>query len=317
MKFLITGGSGFIGTNLVEYYSSKGHEVLNIDRVKPKIENHNQYWKKLDIRNTQEVMGIVSEFNPEYVIHMAADTGLTGTSLDNYDTNLEGVKNVLKLCKEISSIKKIIFASTMLVCKAGHIPRSDSDYSATTLYGKSKAIAEDMVRKSALKCDWVIVRPSSIWGPWFGRTYREFFELILAKKYMNFGGKMSTKTYGFISNVIYQIDRILFDERSNGKTLYLGDYEPTNIKVWSQEISFILNQKVKVVPKFLVIIAALVGDVLGKFNFRFPLNSFRIANMTTDNILDLSKTKEIAPNLPYSRIEGSKFTIDWIESQKK
>lgn len=49
-KILITGGSGFIGTNLIELLSkSKNYEILNVDFQPPKKENHKLYWKNLDI----------------------------------------------------------------------------------------------------------------------------------------------------------------------------------------------------------------------------------------------------------------------------
>ena len=50
----------------------------------------------------------------------------------------------------------------MLVCKAGHIPKSDTDYSPNTLYGESKMKGEMLVRSSNLKCDWAIIRPTSM-----------------------------------------------------------------------------------------------------------------------------------------------------------
>lgn len=42
------------------------------------------------------------------------------------------------------------------------------------------------------------------------------------------------------------------------------------------------------------------------------MTSFRLKNMTTDNIIDLSDTYELAPNPPYSRIEGVRKTLDWL-----
>lgn len=50
-KILITGGSGFIGTNLIETIQKTGkYEILNVDFCKPKIYYQRQYWKNLDIR---------------------------------------------------------------------------------------------------------------------------------------------------------------------------------------------------------------------------------------------------------------------------
>lgn len=49
MRILVTGGSGFIGTNLVDYYLSKGEEVINFNIAPPKNAQHKPYWRKVDI----------------------------------------------------------------------------------------------------------------------------------------------------------------------------------------------------------------------------------------------------------------------------
>ncbi len=59
--------------------------------------------------------------------------------------------------------------------------------------------------------------------------------------------------------------------------------------------------------------AAYFGDLLKLFNITFPMTSFRLKNMTTDNIIDLSETYNIAPNPPYSRIDGIKATLQWLK----
>ena len=48
MKLIITGGSGFIGTNAVEHFS-KHFEVINIDHQKPQIEEHMKYWRNVEL----------------------------------------------------------------------------------------------------------------------------------------------------------------------------------------------------------------------------------------------------------------------------
>jgi hypothetical protein len=60
-----------------------------------------------------------------------------------------------------------------------------------------------------------------------------------------------------------------------------------------------------------------LGDLLKSFGIAFPMTSFRLHNMTTDNVHDLSPIQEIAPNLPISRIEGTKRTLDWINNVEK
>ena len=75
-KIVITGGSGFIGTNLVEYFVNFGYNVKNFDIVKPRNKSYDKNWTQLDILNLKLFSNKLKEFNPNYVIHLAARTDL-------------------------------------------------------------------------------------------------------------------------------------------------------------------------------------------------------------------------------------------------
>lgn len=314
MRILITGGSGFIGTNLIDFYINQGDQVLNIDLKPPQNKSHEIFWEKADIRDYTELYSKIITFEPDVVLHMAAKADLTGKSIEDYSSNTSGVKVLLDACNKVKSIKKVIFTSTMLVCKVGYIPKDENDYCPPNLYGESKMIGEKLVKEYAdhLNFNWVIIRPTSIWGPWFGPTYRGFFEMIMKHRYFNFSGKMSNKTYGYIGNSIYQIDSLLKADSSNSKTFYIGDYESTNIKEWAIEIANEINSSLFTVPRFIIEIAAKAGDIFKFLNLRFPMNSFRFKNMTTDNVLPLEETRKIAPLTNFTRTEGNKLTIKWM-----
>jgi nucleoside-diphosphate-sugar epimerase len=315
MKILITGGSGFIGTNLLEFYLKKKYTVLNIDCSEPVNKIQSPYWQNLDIRDYDSLKKSVLDFNPDYIVHLAARTDLNGKNLSEYSTNTTGVENILKIVNQyLPNLRKIIITSSMLVCCPGFYPKTSTDYHPATIYGESKVKTEKIIWNNPPVCDWCIIRPTSIWGPWFGIPYRNFFDMVIAKRYFHIGHKSSTKTYGYIGNAIYQIDKILFTETSdiNNKVFYIGDSPATNIEKWSNEIANELNCKIKRIPYFLIKIVALFGDFLKFFTIHFPMNSFRLKNMTTNNIIDLTNTYNIAPNPPFSRIEGIKRTLEWI-----
>ena len=59
MKILITGGSGFIGTNLVDYYRQKGWEVMNVDVREPKNKEARSCWTQCDITDLVALEGVV------------------------------------------------------------------------------------------------------------------------------------------------------------------------------------------------------------------------------------------------------------------
>lgn len=164
---------------------------------------------------------------------------------------------------------------------------------------------------------WAIVRPSSIWGPWFKAPYRTFFDMIYKKTYFDMGKISCTKTYGYVENSVYQIMKLLFSDETNGNTYYLGDYEPVFISDWSKEISLLLHNKKPIeLPFFVFKVAATTGDLLQTIHLPFPMTSFRLNNMTTNNIIDLKETFNIVGNLPVDRMTGVEKTLEWLNYKK-
>lgn len=315
MKVLVTGGSGFIGINLIKYFlQRKDIELLNIDiKLSPLVEINN-ITEICDICDKHKLLTIISKFNPDYIVHLAARTDLDGKTLEDYSANTIGVRNLVEIALTLPNLKKILITSSMLVCKAGYQPVSQEDYCPTTLYGQSKVLTEQITRKADLKCDWVFLRPTSIWGPWFNVPYRNFFDMIKARRYFHIGHNSCTKTYGFVGNAVYQIIAILFSDTTDNpnKVYYLGD-EPTNIEEWANEIATFESIHIPRLPFVIFRFAALFGDLLKFIGIKFPMTSFRLHNMTTDNIINLSNTDLIAPLRPYSRIEGIEQTLDWLK----
>jgi nucleoside-diphosphate-sugar epimerase len=312
-KILLIGASGFIGTNLLDYLNDKGYCVLNFDMSEPKNKNQVKFWKNINILEHEFLLKKTLLFNPDYIIHLAARTDLNGKTLNDYSANTIGVENVLKVSKQLPDLKKIIITSSMLVCSLGYTPKDQFDYHPTTVYGESKVITEKNVWANRPHCDWAIIRPTSIWGPWFD-TYKNFFEMIGSRRYFHIGNKLCTKTYGYIDNTVYQIERILLTDTlsDDNKIFYLGDSRPTKIEEWADEIANIFDYKIIRVPYSLIFTAGLIGDLLKKIGISFPMTTFRLHNMTTDNIINLSNTEVIAPELPYSRIQGIMKTLGWL-----
>ena len=93
-KVIVTGGSGFIGSNLVNKLLELGWVVLNYDINAPKIEAHYKFWKNIDVTDRRILIDSVRSDNPDYIIHLAARTDLNEKySLDGYAANIEGVRN--------------------------------------------------------------------------------------------------------------------------------------------------------------------------------------------------------------------------------
>ena len=103
---LITGGSGFIGTNLINELINSNYTILNIDKVEPKIQSHKQFWKFCNILDKNKLEKIFLEFNPDYLIHLAAKTDTESSLIEDYSENIQGTKNVLAISKKCKSMPK-------------------------------------------------------------------------------------------------------------------------------------------------------------------------------------------------------------------
>lgn len=323
MKILVTGGSGFIGTNYIDFLLNQGYDILNIDIAPPKNFVHNKFWKQIDILDFDVFQKYVLEYNPNYVVHLAARTDLNETnSIEGYDVNIQGVRNVMNICSELKNLKRIIIASSMLVCKLGYNPKSFDDYEPNSLYGESKVMTEKIVKEYNL--NWTIVRPTSIWGPWFGEPYKNFFDLVIKGYYFNIpANDASTKTYGYVGNICRQIYSLMLNENDLVKNnyFYLGDLSSINITYWADRIRKLNNQsKLLTLSKMVLIFAAKVGDFL-KFKlgiYKFPMNSFRYNNMTNDNIIeDLKRTIEVTNIGAESSLDDEIIkTLNWLKQNK-
>lgn len=318
-KILVTGGSGFIGTNLVEkLLSISDIEVKSIDIVSPKIDAHNECFEMCDVTDFSKLSSVFEDFKPDCVFHLAARTDLDGKSLGDYDTNISGVENICQLCHPASSVRKVLFASSMLVCSIGYKPNDINDFHPTTTYGVSKVEGEKIVRKySSSIVDYVIFRPTSIWGPWFDEPYKNFFDIVLSNKFVEIGNKMATKTYGYVGNAVNQLLSLSASSRDlSNELIYLGDSKPINIQLWARLICKKARLRKPISAPVLVFrVAAIIGDGFKKIGIAFPMTSFRLNNMTTDHVVDCSLVSNLNK---YKEIElevGVTQTLDWLRTR--
>ena len=318
-KILITGGSGFIGTNLIEVFTQNGFLLLNLDIQKPRNREQNGFWQSCDICDYSSLAKSFSSFNPDYVIHLAATTDIIeDKGLEYYKTNIMGVKNIVSLCSKDSNVKRVIFVSSMLVNEVGYVPCNPYDYNPSTLYGTSKVKGEEIIFSARdTLTEFCVVRPTSIWGEWFDAPYRQFFDFVLKEKFFSLGRKSSNKTCGYVLNTVYQLKELLFAKKSDvfGQVFYLGDAPALNIAEWAIDIAKNASVKKPIRLPFVVFkMAAKLGDILLGINVWFPMTGFRLKNMTTDNIIDLDKTYKLCGVPPYSYKEGIRKTVEWLQS---
>ena len=319
-KILITGGSGFIGTNMVEYYIDQSFSILNLDIAPPLDEKQLKYWSKCDINNKDDLINQFKKYRPTHIVHLAAGTGMDVKDISHFKTNFEGVKNIISASNAVDSVVKIVFTSSLLVCERTYSPKNDVDFKPDTLYGESKVLSEKIVRESNINSDWSIVRPTAVWGPWFRSSYTTFFKLVMKGYYFNPGKKILKKPATYVGNTIYMIDKILHSEESNNKVYYLADYPEYSIQEWAKSISFFAGKRNPFsFPRILILSIAKIGDIL-KFLKIFsdpPLTTFRLNNIISSTSYDLDKTKFIVGNLPYDLNSSVELTLNWLKNHSK
>ncbi|MDP1537825.1 MAG: NAD(P)-dependent oxidoreductase [Burkholderiales bacterium] len=318
-RVLITGGSGFIGTNLVEHYVARGDEVLNLDVARPRHPAHAAVWQQINLLDAPALAQAIANFDPQIVLHMAARTDLSGATVEDYPANTVGVSNLIQALRTLRALQLAVFASSMLVCRIGYRPESEDDYAPSTAYGQSKIEGELRVRREAGSAmPWVMLRPTSIWGPWFGAPYRDFFEAVQRGWYVHPHARKIHRNYGFVLNAVHQIDRLVATgaEGLLHRTVYLADYQPIELKAWACLIQRELRARpVREVPLLVLRLAALLGDLLKAAHVRgFPMNSFRLNNLLTDSVLDTSAMERAVGALPYDLPAAVAITCRWMTS---
>jgi nucleoside-diphosphate-sugar epimerase len=320
-RVLITGGSGFIGTNLVDHYLRLGHNVRAIDVVAPRQPAHLPNFRAIDVRDAHALQRAVIEYEPELVFHLGARTDLRGRVLADYAGNIEGVTNMVRAVNELPNLRLAVFASSMLVCRLGYVPQREDDYCPTTAYGQSKAEGETIVRQlAAAHLPWVIVRPTSIWGPWFGPPYRDLFDAIQRGIYAQPRGLRVRRSYGFVFNSVHQLHELgrCGGGALLGRTVYLADGQPTELMEWVRLIQAALGRRrVRELPMSLFASAARIGDALEALGIqRFPMSTRRLQNMLTEAIYDTQPIHSVAGPDPYSLPAAVMLTCDWLTRQR-
>lgn len=166
MKYLITGGSGFLGINLIRFLHSKGHEITSLDIVDfdyPDMMDKINIIKG-DIRDKNIVDESVSQ--ADIVVHTAAALPLYKPE-DIFSTDVDGTRNLLEASLKHKVKRFIHISSTAVYGIPDHHPLVEDDkLDGVGPYGKAKILAEEECLKfRKLGMCVPILRPKSFIGP--------------------------------------------------------------------------------------------------------------------------------------------------------
>lgn len=191
MKAIVTGGSGFIGSSLVELLIKEKMEVFNLSKhtytFNPKVLSHLKDEKlyaflPLDITNGSELYSTIEKISPDIIFHLAAETHVDRSFIypkDFLESNLIGTFNILECIRHLKNIPLLIYMSTDEVF--GNVPEGLSKETDRILprnpYSASKASCELFVLAYyySFKVPGIIVRSMNNYGP------RQNGEKLIAK----------------------------------------------------------------------------------------------------------------------------------------
>ena len=275
-----------------------------------------------DILDQPALVSETRRIAPDALIHLAARVDLNETrDLNGYAANIDGVRNVIRAVKQTPSIHRAIYTSSQLVCRVGYASVSDTEYCPNTFYGQSKVMTEKIVREeNGGGVEWCLVRPTTVWGPQMSPHYQNMLRLIRKGKYFHCGKGKLYKSYAYVGNIAYQYARLLTVQAAaiHRKTFYLADYQPLSLREYTDGLAREMGAaRIPTLPLGIARMLALAGDTINACGFKsFHFNSFRLNNILTEYVFDLTSTKAACGPLPFTQEDGIKATAKWFLSQR-
>ena len=195
MKVLITGSVGFIGYHTSLRFIKEGWEVLGLDsmstyydvQLKTKrnanLLKHNKFsFNKINLDNFCQLEEIISSFNPDIVVHLAAQAGVRfslESPKDYFDANLAGTFNLLEALKNVTVKHLIIASSSSVYGRNKNIPYKETEMAdhPVSFYAATKKAKETLSHSYAhlYKIPTTCLRFFTVYGP--GRPEMALFKL--------------------------------------------------------------------------------------------------------------------------------------------
>ncbi len=311
MKILVTGGAGFIASNLVDSIISQGHEVVIIDNLTTgKEENINPKatFYKEDIGNTEGLENIFSEEKPDIVSHHAAQVDLrksVGDPLYDAQVNIIGSLNLINVASKYN-VKKFIYASTggAVYGEPKYLP-VDEKHTIDPLsqYGVSKHTVEHylFVFRQTHNLSYTVLRYPNVYGPRQDPHGEAGVIAIFTEQMFDgrqptiFGDGTKTRDYVYVDDLVNANIMAMFDQtESDGECYNLG---------WGKEV--------KDIEVFEAVRDALGSDAKSKFDEKRPGEIDHICLDSTKAAKGLGWGPKVALR------EGIKLTTDFYKERRQ
>ncbi len=290
-KIIVTGGSGFIGTNLVNYLLKKRYFVINIDKLTYASNKYNSINKKnykffrLDINNRKKLRELLLKFKPVAIFNLAAETHVD-RSIDGpknfIDTNVIGVFNLLETIRKLKKklkIKLIHISTDEVYGDINRKLRSDENYpyNPSSPYSASKASADHLIKSyiRTYNLNAVISNCCNNYGPF------QFPEKLIPKMISNILNNKELPIYAKGQNSrewIHVEDHcaalfMLYLKGKSGNSYNVGSgYNLKNLDLVKKLLNIFKLKKIEINKKTKIVF---VKDRPGH-DFRYALNSKKI-----------------------------------------
>lgn len=257
MKFLITGGSGFIGKYLVKELSKlKNSKIYVLDKIKFDFKKKNIFFIKGDLNKFDTLKKINVKI--DYIYHLAAELGvkkIINFPEESLNNNLETTKNIIRFAKSKKKIKRIFFFSTSEVYsrlnKIGMMNENDSLILPNinhprTSYWLSKICGEFLIIRS--KVPYTIFRVFNIYGHNTKRTHviPSIFNKLKNNKKPLFENPNHSRCFLYIDDAIYFFVKALNLSFKNQTVNIANPNEEIKIKDLVDKIKKILGTNKKI-----------------------------------------------------------------------
>ncbi len=326
MNILITGSTGFIGTELTLTLADNGHKVYAVYRDDKKISriNHkNVIPVKANILDENEMQEVIKKC--EQIFHIAAFTEVWAKDKQIiYDINVKASEIIFKLALK-HNIKRVVFTSSAGVFgpsadgqQVNEQTKRATDYFLE--YERTKAIAVQKLQEYTHKgLDAVIVSPTRVYGP--GLLNKSNGSALMIKSYTEGkwriipGNGKSIGNYVFIENVVEGLI-LAMQKGKKGEQYILGGDNISYIQFF-ETVSNIFGKKYRMFKLPLFIMLA-VANVMMVLNFTFKIKPLITPALVRKfnynwNVSSAKAEKELGYK-PIKFAEGAKRTIEWIKS---
>jgi len=307
MNILVTGGSGFIGTNLVTDLIKEGHNVTIYD--KQKSETYPELCIVADVRDKEQLTR--SMCGVDTVYHLAAEhrDDVNPTSL-YYDVNIGGAENMVYALKK-NDINQLIFTSTVAVygLNAGE-PDEASSIRPFNDYGKSKYKAETIFNKWAdsdhTNC-LITVRPTVIFGEKNRGNVYNLLHQLSTGKFIKVGKGINRKSMAYVLNLTSFLVTLL--KFSPGQFVY--NYADKPDLCMNELINIFYNTLGKYhrinfkIPYTLGLMGGYGYDIIAKVTGKtYPISSIRIKKFCADTVISTDNLQETGFTPSFTLAEG-------------